>query len=220
MTDARRKEIIAAIMKIKILTILLGNLLLVTALQFLNGCSSTPPPAAYVPPVPAQPATPVFIGSGASATAASGIVHVEAINYTNRTCLLGWPNGDTINFQAGPEYVNFDRVKVGDSFMTTVSKTYVAYLVKGGAALSAITNAVVTTKAPGSQPGGVMVRTVDYHAKVLVIDNATRRVVIQFGKKQARQVLAGPDVNLLAVHVNDDVLIRTTEAIAIAVVSP
>jgi len=51
-----------------------------------------------------------------------------------------------------------------------------------------------------------------------VIDYATRRVVLQLGKDQAQQVQAGPGVNLLAVHVNDDVLIRTTEAIAIAVV--
>jgi hypothetical protein len=205
-------------MKTKFIKSISASLPLLIALQFLNGCSSTPPPVAYVPPAPAEPAAPVFIGSGVSAGAASGIVHVEAIDYTNRTCLLGWPGGETILFKVGPEYVNFNRVKVGDTFMTTVSKNFVAYLVKSGLAPSSITNAVVTTKPQGSQPGAVMIRTVDYHDKVLAIDYATRRVVLQFGKDQAKQVQAGPGVNLLAVHVNDNVFIRTTEAIAIAVV--
>ena len=40
--------------------------------------------------------------------------------------------GHRVNFKVGPEYVNFGRVKVGDSFMTTVTKSYVAFLVKGG----------------------------------------------------------------------------------------
>ena len=171
-----------------------------------------------MPPAPAEPATPVFIGSGVSAIASSGIVHVEAIDYTNRTCLLGWPTGETIQFTVGPEYVNFDRVKVGDTFMTTVSKNFVAYLVKGGQLPSSVTNAVVTTKPQGSQPGAVMIRTVDYHAKILAVDYATHRVLLQYGKDSARQVQAGPGVNLPAVHVNDDVLVRTTEAVAIAVV--
>jgi hypothetical protein len=65
-----------------------------------------------------------------------------------------------------------------------------------------------------------MIRIVDYHAKVLVINYANRRVVLQYGKDQAQQVQAGPGVNLQALHVNDDVLIRTTEAVAIAVVPP
>ena len=208
-------------MKTKFIKPILGGSVLLIALQFLNGCSSTPPPPPPAPlPSPAEPAAPVFIGSGASASAASGIVHVDAIDYTNRTCLLGRPDGETILFKVGPEYVNFDRIKVGDSFMTTVSKNFVAYLVKGGVAPSSITNSVVTTKPQGSQPGGVMIRTVDYHAKVLVIDQTTRRLVLQYGKDQAQQVQAGPGVNLQALHMNDDVLIRTTEAIAIAVTSP
>jgi hypothetical protein len=208
-------------MKTKIFTTILGNLLLVSALPFLNGCSSTPVPLATAPlPAPAEPAAPVLIGSGASASATSGIVHVEAIDYTNRTCLLGRPDAEPIQFTVGPEYVNFDKIKVGDTFTTTVSKNFVAYLVKGGVPPNSITNAVVTTKPKGSQPGAVMIRMVDYHAKILAVDYATRRVLLQYGKEEAKQVQAGPGVNLPAVHVNDDVLVRTTEAITIAVVSP
>jgi hypothetical protein len=208
-------------MKTKFIKPILGGSVLLIALQFLNGCSSAPAPLAAAPlPAPAEPAAPVFIGSGASASASSGIVRVDAIDYTNRTCLLGRPDGETILFKVGPEYVNFDRIKVGDSFMTTVSKNFVAYLVKGGVPPNSVTNYVSSTKPAGSQPGGVMIRTVDYHAKILVINRANRRVVLQFGKDQAQQVQAGPGVNLQALHMNDDVLIRTTEAIAIAVTSP
>jgi hypothetical protein len=61
---------------------------------------------------------------------------------------------------------------------------------------------------------------VDYNAKILVLDYATRLVVLQYGKDQARQIQVGPEVNLQELHVNDDVFIRTTEAIAIAVTPP
>jgi hypothetical protein len=123
-------------------------------------------------------------------------------------------------FKVGPEYPNFDQIKVGDSFLTTVSKTYVVFLTKGGVPPSSETNYVASTMPAGAQPGGVMIQTMDYHAKILVLNNETRQVVLQYGKGEAQEVQAGPDVNLQAVHVNDDVLIRVTEAIAIAVAPP
>jgi hypothetical protein len=201
-------------------------ILLPVALLVFTSCSSnnqalpSDMAPAYVPPTPAEPASPVFLGSGVAAGVASGVVQVEAIDYTNRTCLLGWPDGENVNFKVGPEYVNFDQVKVGDSFMSTVSKTFVAYLVKGDVAPSSVTNIVAQTKPAGSQPGGVMIRNVDYHAKVLEVNYGTRGVVLKYGVDEAKYVIAGPNVNLPAIHVNDDVFIRTTEAIAIAVVPP
>lgn len=194
--------------------------LLVVLLQFLSGCSSTPPDLADTYPslpAPAAPNAPIFLGSGASANAASGMVQVDAINYTNRTVLLSHPGRPPVWFKVGPQYPNFDRVKVGDRLMTTMSKTFAAYLVKPGASLSAITNAVMTTMPKGAQPGGVMIRNVDYHAKVLVLDYAARQVVLQYGTNQAQQVQVGPGVNLQAVHVNDHVFIHSTEAMSVAV---
>jgi hypothetical protein len=195
------------------------------ALLLLTSCSSPQPDIAATNasvslPAPAAPASPVFLGTGVAAGAASGMVHVDAVDYTNRTCVLSRADGDTINFKVGPEYVNFDRIKAGDSLMTTVSKTFVAYLVKGGAVPNSITNFVATGAPAGAQPGGVMIRTVDYHAKVLTLDYVSRRLVLQYGTNQAQEVQAPPDVNLQALHMNDDVLIRTSEAIAIAVVRP
>lgn len=189
-------------------------------LQFLAGCSSPPQNVADVyPPLPAAaaPDVPILIASGASAGVGSGVVSVTAIDYTNRTVLLSRPDGQNMLFKAGPQYANFDRVKAGDSLMTTMSKTYVAYLVKGGVTPSSITNYLASTMPPNSQPGGVMIRNVDYNAKILVIDYASRRAVLQYGKNQAQSVLVPPGVNLALLHMNDDVYIRTTEALAIAV---
>ena len=197
------------------------TLLSLAALPWLNGCSSTPKQnlADTYPPLPAAaaPDAPIFLGSGASASAGSGIVYVNAIDYTNRTVVLSRPDGQTMQFKVGPKYVNFDRVKVGDSLMATTSKTFAAYLVKPGTPPNSITNHLENTMPKGAQPGGVMIRNVDYHAKVLVINYANRRVVLQYGTDQAQQVQVGPGVNLDAVHVNDDVFIRTTEAMAISV---
>jgi hypothetical protein len=197
--------------------------LLLGVLPFLGGCSSTPQylgdtyPAL---PAPASPNEPIFLGSGATASVASGIVYVKTIDYTNRTVLLDRPDGETLSLKVGPDAVNFNRVKVGDSLMTTTSESFVAYLVKPGVSPSSITTYLASTPPPNSQPGGVMIRNVDYNAKILVLDYATRLVVLQYGKDQARQIQVGPEVNLQELHVNDDVFIRTTEAIAIAVTPP
>jgi hypothetical protein len=207
-------------MKTKFIQTILGGSLL-GAIMAITGCSSPPQNLAdtYPPlPAPAAPDTPIFIGSGASASAASGIVRVLDIDYTNRTVLLGRPDGQTMLFTVGPKYVNFDRVNVGDRFMSTMSKTFAAYLVKPGVAPNSITNFVAKTMPPNSQPGGVMIRNVDYNARILVLNYATRMVVLQFGQDQAQQIQVGPGVNLPDLHVNDNVFIRTTEAMAIAVV--
>jgi hypothetical protein len=196
--------------------------LLLALLGCLSGCSSNPPllPDIYAPPPPADPAAPVFLGSGASASAASGLVHVDDIDYTDRTVVLSRPDGETALFRVGPEYPNFDRVKVGDSFMTTMSKTFAAYLVKPGLTPNSITNYLASAMPPNSQPGGVMIRNVDYHAKILALDYDTRRVILQYGKNQAQDVLVPPGVDLQALHVNDEVFVRTTEAMAVAVTPP
>ena len=192
-------------------------------LPFLGGCSSTPQYLGdtYPPlPAPASPNTPIYLGSGASAGVASGIVYVKAIDYTHRTVVLDRPDGVTFTIKVGPDAVNFNKVKVGDSLMTTTSESYVAFLVKPGVSPDAITSYLAGTAPPDSQPGGVIIRNVDYNAKILVLDYANRLVVLQYGKDQARQIQVGPQINLQDLHVNDDVFIRTTEAIAIAVTPP
>lgn len=197
--------------------------LMLVLLSFLDGCSSSPQYLGdtYPPlPAPASPNTPILLGSGATASAASGIVYVKAIDYTNRTVLLDRPDGETLSLKVGPDAVNFNRVKVGDSLMTTMSESFVAYLVKPGVSPDSITSYLASTAPPDSQPGGVIIRNVDYNAKILVLDYATRLVVLQYGKNQARQIQVGPEVNLQELHVNDDVFIRTTQAIAIAVTPP
>jgi hypothetical protein len=197
--------------------------LLLAVLPFLSGCSSSPQYLGdtYPPlPAPASPNEPIFLGSGASASVASGIVHVKAVDYTNRTVLLDRPDGVTLTIKVGPDAVNFNRVKVGDSLMTTTSESFVAYLVKPGVSPGSIASYLTSTAPPDSQPGGVMIRNVDYNAKILVLDYATRLVVLQYGKDQARQIQVGLGVNLQELHVNDDVFIRTTEAIAVAVTPP
>ena len=183
--------------------------LMLVLLSFLDGCSSSPQYLGdtYPPlPAPASPNTPILLGSGATASAASGIVYVKAIDYTNRTVLLDRPDGETLSLKVGPDAVNFNRVKVGDSLMTTMSESFVAYLVKPEFRPIHY-HYLASTAPPDSQPGGVIIRNVDYNAKILVLDYVTRLVVVEYGKNQARQIQVGPEVDLEELHVNDDVFI-------------
>jgi len=69
----------------------------------------------------------------------------------------------------------------------------------------------------GANPGGVALDTLDYNAKILDIDRESRHVILQYGTNQATTVNIGPNVNLADVNINDDVLVRATEAMAIMV---
>jgi hypothetical protein len=190
----------------------------------LTSCSSPPPytpGTVYQPPSTAvQPTGPQIIGSGVTAGTASGMWQVESVDTAARSVVLRRADGTTAAFTVGPDAVNFDKIKAGDKIISTVSTSWVAYLVKGGVPPSSVTNAAFQGQPKGSQPGGVMIRTVEYHAKILDINYATRKVVLQYGTNDAKRVTAGSEVNLTAVRVNDDVLIRTTEAAAIALVNP
>jgi len=199
--------------------------LMTSMLLALTSCSSPLPPyvpgTVYQPPSTATPPTgPQFIGTGIEAAAASGMLLVQSIDTAARTVVLVRPDGSAVTFTAGPEAANFDKIKPGDNIISSVSASYVAYLVKNGVPPGSVTNTSFLGKPKGTQPGGVLIRNVDYNAKVLDVNYATRRVILQYGTNSAKTVVAGPNVDLTAVRVNDDVLIRTTEAMAIAVVKP
>lgn len=190
----------------------------------LASCSSAPPyipDTVYQPPATAtQPDSPQIIGSGVTVGTSSGMLQVESVDTAARTVVIRRADGTAATYTVGPEAVNFDKIKAGDNIISTMSTSFVVYLVKGGVSPNSVTNAAFLGKPKGSQPGGVMIRTVDYHARVLDINYATRRVILQYGTNDAKSVTAGPNVDLTAVRVNDDVLIRTTEAVAFAVVKP
>ena len=142
---------------------------------------------------------------------------IESIDTGQRKVSLKRADGSTKSYKAGKEVQNFSQLKVGDEVVATVTEACAIFLVKGGVAPGAVAGGVFARNPKGANPGGVALDTLDYNAKILDIDRESRHVILQYGTNQATTVNIGPNVNLADVNINDDVLVRATEAMAIMV---
>ena len=183
-----------------------------------SGCSSSP-----LPPAPAAAAaTPSssgtqLIDAGFEVKTTTVVGVIESIDVAQRKLQVKRPDGSSKRYKAGKEVTNFDQLKVGDEVVATVTDACAIFLVKGGVLPGVAAGGVFARNPKGTSPGGVALDTLDYNAKILDVDREMRQVLLQYGTNQAETVTLGPNINLAEVNVNDDVLVRATEAMAIVV---
>jgi len=182
----------------------------------LSGCSSGPPPAP-VTQSPSSSSATQLIDAGFQVQTATAFGVIESIDATNRKIVLKSADGATKSYRAGKDMANFAQLRVGDEVVATVTDACAIFLVKGSVVPGTMAAGVFARDPKGANPGGVALDTLDYNAKILDIDRENRHVVLQYGANQANVFNVGPSVNLDEVHVDDDVLVRATEAVAIAV---
>jgi hypothetical protein len=72
----------------------------------------------------------------------------------------------------------------------------------------------------GEKPGGQVVDTVGFTAKVVSIDPATRIVTLQTPDGKNQTIKVEPDIDLTGVNPGDDVGVKVTRAFAVSVTSP
>jgi hypothetical protein len=189
-------------------------------LLLFAACSSTPPPQPVVAaptPAPAVAQAPQLLQAGYEVEAATDIATVLSVDTDNRKLTLRRGNGTTAIFKAGTNMVNFAQIKAGDDVLATFTENCAFFVVKGGAKTGAAGLAAVARSPKGGTPEGVFLETIEVNAKVMDVDFDMRRVLLQYGTDQAKSFQAGPNVDLTNVAVGDEVLIRGTEAMAIAV---
>jgi len=145
---------------------------------------------------------------------------VQSVNATDRTVALQLPDGTTNTFECGPEVRNFDQIKAGDQVMATEASEVAVALVKGGVPPVAGTATAVVRSPLGAKPGGRIVDTVAFTAKVVSVDAMKRAVTLNMPDGQNKTVKVGPDINLANVNPGDDVGVRLTRAFAISVTAP
>ena len=146
---------------------------------------------------------------------------VQSVNADNRTVVLRHPDGSTTTYECGPEVRNFDQIKAGDRVTATVAEAVAIGLIKGGGMPSGAGTSSAIVRAPlGAKPGGKMVDTVGFIARVKSVDAQNRHVTLQLADGSSETVKVGPKVNLDNVSPGDDVGVRVTRAFAISVKSP
>jgi Cu/Ag efflux protein CusF len=145
---------------------------------------------------------------------------VAAIDKASRKLTLVDAAGIKTTVKAGPEAVNFDQIHVGDQLKITAAEQLVVYVAGADEETTGGGAQLVALAPKGAKPGAIMAETTQVTAKVTAIDAEHRKATLQFEDGATRTVAVRPDVDLAKRKVGDTVVIRITEALAIAVEKP
>lgn len=189
--------------------------LLPAALLTFTSCSSTPKiepttTAVYQQGVP----------GGIIVETYKNTATVTAIDAANRKVTLVTQDGRKETFKAGPEVVNFDQIRIGDQVKATLTEQLAVYMAKDNPPASEGEAALVALAPKGAKPGGMMAQTVQVTAKVTAIDLKHHKATLKLPDGTTKTVAVRKDVDLTQRQVGEEVVIRCTEAIAIAVEKP
>ena len=185
------------------------------AMLALTSCSSTPQGEGTTM-VAAQKGVP----GGVIVDTYKVTATVTAVDAASRKVTLTMADGAKTTVKAGPEVVNFDQIQVGDQVKATVAEQLVVFVRKNGEPANDGEAAAVALAPVGAKPGVVMANTVEVTAKVEAIDLGRRKATLRFPDGQSKTFRVRPDVDMTKAKLGDEVVIRTTEAVAISVEKP
>ena len=197
-------------MKIKLLK-LAARLLIPVALLAFTSCSSAPP---------SQATAPEALRNGVIIDGVTAIATVQSVDAKTRNVVLQRPDGQLIAYECGPDVVNFDQIRAGDHVTVQVADAVVIVLTKGGMPPSAGAATVMVRTPLGANPGGKLVDTVAFTAKVLKVDKLNREVTLRMVDGMAQTVKVGHGIRLSHLKPGNDVGVRLTRAFLIAVTPP
>ena len=145
---------------------------------------------------------------------------VTGIDTANRKVTLVTPDGKKTTVKCGPEVINFDQIRVGDQLKVTVAEELAVFMAAEGVPPSDGAAALVALAPKGAKPEGIVASTVQVTAKVTALDLKNHKATLQFPDGTTRKVAVRKDVDLTQRKVGEEVVIRTTEALAISVEKP
>jgi hypothetical protein len=145
---------------------------------------------------------------------------VTGIDAPTRHVTLVTPDGRKGNVKCGPNVVNFDQIRIGDQVKATVTEELAVYMAKDAPPSSDGSAALIALTPKGAKPGGVIASTVQITAKVTAIDLKKHKATLQFPDGSSKTFTVRQDIDLTQRQVGEEVVIRSTEAVAISVEKP
>jgi hypothetical protein len=145
---------------------------------------------------------------------------VTAVDAATRKVTLVTPDGKQNTVTAGPDVVNFSQIQVGDQVKATVAEQLVVFVRKLGEPSNDGAAAAIALAPVGAKPGVLMANTVEVTAKVEALDLAHRKATLRFPDGTSKTLSVRKDVDMTKGKIGDDVVFRTTEALAITVEKP
>jgi hypothetical protein len=145
---------------------------------------------------------------------------VTAVDPATRKVTLVTPAGKKTVFKAGPQVVNFPQIRVGDQVKATLAEELVVFMATDAPPQSQEAATVVKLAPVGAKPGALVADTVQVKAKVTAIDHKKHKATLRFPDGSSKTISVRKDVDLTRRSVGEEVVIRSTEVMAITVEKP
>jgi phage baseplate assembly protein gpV len=145
---------------------------------------------------------------------------VTALDPATRKVTLVTTDGNKTTFIAGPEVANFSQIEIGDQVKATVTERVSVYVPKPGESASDLAATALALAPLGEKPGGVLADTDQYTAKVTGVSLWRHTATLQFPDGSRKTFKVRPDVSLSKDTIGTEVVIRTTQAVAVSVEKP
>jgi hypothetical protein len=145
---------------------------------------------------------------------------VKSIDYQNRVVTLQSANGETETYKAGPNMINFDQIHVGDKVRATVAKSLAVDVRKSGTPPNVADNVTVALAPQGEKPAMFVAKTEEATAKIMDVNRMSRTMTLAGLDQAPRTITLAPGVDMSDLKKGDDVVVRYTDAVALAVEKP
>ncbi|WP_148864236.1 hypothetical protein [Marinobacter fonticola] len=145
---------------------------------------------------------------------------VKAIDYDARRVTLVDDNGTQKTVDIGPDAVNFNQVEKGDRVEIAYVEEMAVYLRGAGAAPEDGLSGAAGRAPEGEKPRGFAAGSVEMTAVVTAVDLAEHTATLQFPDGSSHILPVRDDVELSTDHVGREVVVQSTEAVAVSVEKP
>jgi Cu/Ag efflux protein CusF len=160
------------------------------------------------------------VAGGAMVETYTQTATVTGIDKAARNVTMVTEAGEKINFKAGPEVINFDQIEVGDRVSAALAEQVVVFVRKPGEPSDDGAAAVLVRAPLGEKPAALISNTQEVTAKVKSIDMEHQKATLVFPDGTSKTFKVRQDVDLTKYAAGDEVVFRTTEAMAISVEKP
>jgi hypothetical protein len=146
---------------------------------------------------------------------------VQAVDPATRSVTIKLADGTTKTFKAGKDMKNFDQIKAGDQIKATFFESIAVFVRKSHEQPTADETGTVRVAPKGGKPGIIVTDTAEVTAKVEAINYKNRTITLKGPEGKAATFNVDRRVKrFMAVKVGDELVVRVTDAVAIAIETP
>jgi hypothetical protein len=142
---------------------------------------------------------------------------VVEIDQEDRTAVLELPNGGQMPIQVGPEAINFDQVKVGDTVQAILTEQLIVAMAAEDSAKDDGASVTAMLAPKGAMPGSIVAETIRMTGTVTIINAEERTATLKFEDGSTKTIAVRPDIDLTQHSVGEKVAFQITQMVALSV---